>query len=351
MSYSATSQVTVTCHADAMQVLSKPQLFSNQVSQHLSVPNGMDDEQHQTYRQLIEPFFSTTAIAQFQPACRALIERQIAALVDHADGMTIDFITAFARPFALDIQWLFMGWPDDYKPLIEAWLQAQQQAQRQQDKSAMVMLAAEFEQHIATLAKLAQQQSQPTVMRQLTELRIHGRALSLAELTSLIRNWTVGELATITASVGLITGYLAQHPQLQQQLRNNDLPLRESIDEILRIHAPLPSNRRRTRCPVQLAQQELPSATPITLVWPEIQRDAAVFPQPLTFNPQQNAAHNLLYGAGVHVCPGKPLAQLELETFTRILLERVSCLELAGQPTWSNYPATGFSSLPLRLSA
>ena len=41
-------------HPDVMRILNDPIAFSNAVSVHLSVPNGMDPPQHTDYRRIIE---------------------------------------------------------------------------------------------------------------------------------------------------------------------------------------------------------------------------------------------------------------------------------------------------------
>ena len=43
--------------------------------------------------------------------------------------------------------------------------------------------------------------------------------MSDEEIVSIVRNWTVGEVGTISAALGILVHYLSQHPELQQQLR------------------------------------------------------------------------------------------------------------------------------------
>ena len=59
-------------HEDVLRVLLDHETFSNAVSRHLSVPNGMDPPEHTAYRRLIEPFFSAERVAAFEPVCREI---------------------------------------------------------------------------------------------------------------------------------------------------------------------------------------------------------------------------------------------------------------------------------------
>ena len=80
-------------------------------------------------------------------------------------------------------------------------------------------------------------------------------------------------------------------------------------------------------------------------------RDARVFSDPDEFRLDRDASKNLLYGAGIHVCPGAPLARMELRVFTEELLARTARIDRSGQaPVNAKYPASGFYAPPLVIS-
>jgi len=113
--------------------------------------------------------------------------------------------------------------------------------------------------------------------------RVGDRLLQDEEIVSILRNWTVGELSTIAASVGILVHYLAAHPEVQQQLRERLSSLPSAIDEILRIHAPLISNRRIATKPVEIGGRRLRAGERVTLIWASANRDEAVFGDPDEF--------------------------------------------------------------------
>ena len=59
---------------------------------------------------------------------------------------------------------------------------------------------------------------------------VDGRLLTREELTSLLRNWTMGEVATLAASVGIVVHALAENIALQYQLRRHLQLLPDAID-------------------------------------------------------------------------------------------------------------------------
>jgi cytochrome P450 len=185
-------------------------------------------------------------------------------------------------------------------------------------------------------------------MRLLSE-EVDGRPLTDVELVSLLRNWTVGELGTIAASVGIIAHYLSTNPEVQAQLRADLSLLPVAIDEMLRIHAPLISNRRITTRPTELGGQLLDGGQRVALLWASANRDEAVFGDPDEFRLDRDPEENLLYGAGIHVCPGAPLARLELRVLCEELLRGTPSIEPVEEEeaVRAVYPGSGFAQLPL----
>ena len=179
---------------------------------------------------------------------------------------------------------------------------------------------------------------------------VWGRPLSHKEMTSILRNWTVGEIGTISAAIGILVHYLAKHIEVQTRLREQPSRLPGAIDEILRIHGPLVANRRITTCPVEIGGRKIGAGEQISLNWISANRDGDVFDSPDSFRLDRDPTENLLYGAGIHVCPGAPLARMELLAVMEALFEHTEWIEpVAGKPAINAvYPASGFSSLPLR---
>jgi cytochrome P450 len=337
-------------HADVSRALHDHATFSNAVSSHLSVPNGMDPPQHTGYRKLIEPCFDGQRIAAFEPACRAIATHLVAGLPVDGD---VDLAEWFAQDYALQIQCAFLGWPATTHEPLRAWIRRNHAATLAGDRPAMALIALEFDHVIRRLLAVrrdAGDRAPDDLTTRLLHEQIDGRALSDEVIVSILRNWTVGELGTIAASVGILAHYLAGRPELQQQLREQPPLLPAAIDEILRIHAPLISARRITTRPVEIGGRQLDAGARITLMWASANRDEAVFGDPDEFRLDRDPSLNLLYGAGIHVCPGAALARLELRVLMEELLrQRRIALVPGTQPRRAVYPASGFSSLPLQV--
>ncbi len=338
-------------HADVMHVLMDHETYSNAVSRFPSVPNGMDPPEHTAYRRLIEPYFEPQQMEAFAPVCREVAVRLVQALPEQAD---VELMADFAQIFALQIQCAWLGWPVELHEPLRLWTLKNQAATLARDEAAMSAVALEFDGYIKdllTARRNAGSAAPDDVTTRLLRDQALGRPLTDDEIVSILRNWTVGELGTIAASIGILVHYLAGHAALQQQLREQPALLPAAIDEILRIHAPLVMNRRVTTREVTLGERTLAAGTRLALIWASANRDEAVFGDPDEFRLDREPQLNLLYGAGIHVCPGAPLARLELRVVMEELLGRTRRIALLAdqQPVKAFFPASGFSSLPLHI--
>lgn len=345
VAHSELLQWSVFRHKDVKEILLDPQRFSSKVSRHVSVPNGMDLPEHATYRALIEPYFSAERVAHFKPKCQAIADELAVPL---AESESIDMMTDFAEPFAARLQCAFMGWSEDLAPQLLCWIKRNNKAVLAADRTGLSQLAEEFEQIIDEQLQL--RRNNPSMMDITAEILqevVDGRFLTNKEIASVLRNWTVGEVGTIAASIGIICHFLAVNPEVQQQLRAKPELLWQANDEILRLHNPLVDNRRRTTCPVELSGQPIAAEQRITINWVSANRDPEVFDRADQFILHRDQSDNLLYGTGLHMCPGKALARMELVVVMRCVLQHSQNLRLliGRSPQLAKYPMSGYESL------
>ncbi len=351
VAHSEAMQHSVFRHADVMRILLDPATFSNQAPGRASVPHGMDPPEHTAYRRVIDPYFSPARMAAFQPECERICAELAAGLP--RDG-EIEIMFGLAHPFALSMQCAFLGWPAElHQPLLD-WIHKKNRAIQSGDGDAIAAVGTEFDGTIRGLleARRAAGSGAPDdATTRLMRETIDGRPLAEEAIVSILRNWTVGELGTIASSVGIIACYLAGHPQIQDRLRANPGLVRAANDEILRMHAPLIANRRTLTRPANVGGRELPAGERVTLMWASANRDEAVFGDPDEFRLDRDPSLNLLYGAGIHACPGAPLSRLELEAIVRALLAATRAIEPVpdAPPVPAAYPAGGYREARLRI--
>ncbi len=339
-------------HEDVTRVLLDHETFSNRVSRHRSVPNGMDPPEHTAYRRAIEPYFTAGRLRRFEPVCRGIASRLLEPLIGDA---TCECVEELAVPYALQCQCEFLGWPASLAESIRHWTRRNHDATRAGHRATLVEVAAEFRANVDELLRARREAGTPPredVIDGLLATRIEGRPLTDEEITSILRNWTMGELGSLASSIGTLAGHLAVDQDLQARLRAEPALLPAAIDEILRISGPLILNRRVATRDVELGGRRIAAGERLSLMWIGANRDETVFEDPGQVRLDRDPAANLLYGAGIHVCPGAPLARLELRVAMEELLRRTRRIELGPDetPRKAVFPANGWESLPLRLT-
>jgi cytochrome P450 len=338
-------------HEDVLRVLLDHKTFSSAVSQHLNVPSGMDQPEHTAYRRIIESYFSPKGMEAFEPVCRGIAAKLVQGLSAREE---VEFMTDAALPFAVQVQCAFLGWPAALQEPLVRWTRKNHEATLAQDRKMMSEIALEFEGMIDDLLESRIQVGagpETDLTAALMHEKVWRRPLSNEEVASILRNWTVGEIGTISAAVGILAQYLADHSALQKQLRAKPALLPAAIEEILRIHGPLVANRRITTRSVEIGGRKIEAGERITLMWISANRDESVFEDPDSFRLDRDQSRNLLWGAGIHACPGAPLARLELRVFMEELLSRTGEIATVPEkaPALAVYPASGFATLPLRI--
>ena len=335
-------------HEDVRYALEHPELFSSRVStRHVAVPSGMDAPEHTAFRAINDKYYTPQRMAAFAPRFRAIIRDLVAAL---PRGQAVDVMDGFAQRYAMRIQNAFMGWPDSLEAPLTAWIEKNRRATLRGDRAEISAVALEFDHYIRALLQERRASATDDITSELLHDVVHlpdgDRLMTEAELISLIRNWTVGELSTVSAAAGIIVRFLAAHPAEQARLRADSAAIPAAVEEIMRLEDPLVSNRRITTCPVTVGGRTLPAGSRVTLNWASVNRDEAAFADALVYRPERDQGANLVYGAGIHACPGAPLARLELRLLMEELLSGTADIALdAADPepcAFAQYPVAGY---------
>lgn len=320
-------------HDLVMQAALRDDLFSSAVSSHLQIPNGMDSAEHTAYREALDGFLTPEALAPFLGTFRWVAADLVASL---PRNVAVDAVSQLGARFAVRAQSAWLGWPAELEDRLVDRVAENHAATRSGDRSWTQRVAESFDELIRSVLEPRRRGSEngaDDVTARLMRTRVNDQALTDAQIVSVLRNWTGGDLGSIAQCIGVLVHYLATHPDLQDRLRSgvSDAEIDACIDEILRIDDPFLSNRRVTTCPVTIGGVALPQGARVKLNWTSANRDESIFGDPDAMDPEANAGHNLVYGIGKHACPGRSLATLEMRIALQEILAASSSIALDPQ--------------------
>lgn len=332
----------VTGHAEVRRCALDPGTFSNATSSRLQIPNGLDGERHRHFRALIDRFFRPERITPLAPLFRQIAEDLVRALPRDA---AVEVVWDLGARLSIRCQCAWLGWPPALEPRLLRWMEDYRAAMRGPDVARRARVAEEFGALVLEQLEARRQVQAPATADVTAELlgcavedplSAGGRrALTDSEIVSILRNWTAGDLGTIAACVGVMVARIAVDAALQSRLRasvEQAVVLERAIDECLRIDDPFLWNRRVTTRDVEIGGRVLESGSKVILNWTAANRDPRRFDAPDDFRADDNAAHNLVYGIGPHVCPGRGLATLQLRELLAALLRRCPSIRAANRP-------------------
>ncbi|MEJ7837972.1 MAG: cytochrome P450 [Thermomicrobiales bacterium] len=311
----------------------------------------MDEPEHTSYRASLDSFFAHDAISGFEAKCRELAVDATSSVLHRG---SVDVVEEFTEPYALKSLCEFLGWPKDTWHYLRGWAHDNQQVAFTRDRTVGKSLAEEFAEVASrefTARRTAESGTFDDLTAQLVKVEVAGTLLTEEDLVSIVRNWAAGH-GTVAAGLGLVIKYLAEHLNLQQQLRADSSAIPAAIEEILRVDGPLVANRRTATENVKLGGRDISAGELITIMWIGGNRDESVFSDAQDVRLNRDSSENLLFGWGLHNCQGIHLARLELRVAIEELLFRTSRFE----PDNSNpvrrdvYPSNGLGSLSLRVS-
>jgi cytochrome P450 len=334
-------------HEDIKAILVDPATYSS-ASRHVAVPNGMDPPEHTRHRDALAPQFDDEQMRRLEPRCREIARELLGGMLVAGEA---DVVDAFAEPLTLRTLCAFLGWPEEQWDFLGGWTHGNQQAAFTRDPSAGRALAKLLNEHVR--GNLEAHRRAPggvtDVTHALLMTDVDGERYDDDAIVSILRNWIAGE-GTVAGGLSLLVLYLANDPDLQDRLRADPSLLPAAIEEILRVDDPLVANRRTTTKDVEIGGRTIPAGENLTLMWIAANRDPRAFDDPDQVRLDRDMHSSMVWGHGIHLCLGAPLARLQMRVALEELLARTSRFEVAGGVRRSVYPSDGLAEFSLRLA-
>ena len=168
----------------------------------------------------------------------------------------------------------------------------------------------------------AEPPEEPDLIDALMSCRLEGRRMSRDELVDACCFLLLAGLDNTAFALWAGFWYLAEHPELQEELRGEPALIPPFGEEILRLYAPVPGLARTSARDAELGGSRIRAGERLYLLWAAADRDPEEFEDPDRFVMHRPNAH-LAFGSGIHRCLGAPLVRLELRVGVEEVLGRV----------------------------
>lgn len=350
----------VTRHADAMEVLDHPEIYSSNLVGWLNMGGDAapalmeleiagtpvedvlataDPPVHTEHRKLLRDRFAASRIARLEPLVQGLVDE----LLDPFLGGGGEWMAEFCVPLPVRVIARIIGLPDGDWPRLTIWsdhgvelLSGLASPERMAELGA-----SEAEFHVYLLERLHEAQKDPGD----DALGDVARALNAGELNEaqaaiIVLTLVVAGSESTTSLMGSAVRGLCDDPALQAALRAEPKRIPPFIEETLRLESPFRGHFRVTTQDVTLGGIDLPKGSRLMVLWGSVNRDPDAFERPSECAPDRdNVKLHMGFGWGIHFCLGAYLARLEARLAIGSLLARTSKVALAADAEARHVPS------------
>lgn len=281
------------------------------------IPVESDPPEHQNYRNLINSIFSARRI-------EALEDRIRAATVELIDGFATtgqaDLAKDLGFPLTAQVLTWFLGIPAQDISRFSTWSLGLVTAGSPDEELALQM---EIRSYYIELIGRRRTDPGDDLASHLLGSTIHGRAVTEEEILDIYLTLTGAGAETTAAASNNAFVLLDLHPDVRAELVAEPELIPSAVEEFLRYVTPVPGFRRTLTRDVEVEGVQMAEGDPVWLSWLSANWDPTVFEHPDQLDIRRAKNRHLAFGAGVHRCPGAPLARLQMRVIFEELLRRI----------------------------
>jgi cytochrome P450 len=316
----------ITRYADVRAALSDWRTFTSSVAGVTAIPMitqrtrptppiELDPPRHTRYRNLVGPLFRRQRVEELEPALRAMTAGLIDPIVARGSG---DLARELAFELSSRTLGLFLGLPDEDRPLWLAWVKRMHASVHDLDDARRA--TQEFWEYIERVIAERRRAPADDFTSFLLTAEIDGERLDPTEIRDFVHMTIMAGFETTVGAMGLTLLHLAEHPDVRRRLFAEPNLTTTAVEEFLRLTTPIQLFGRNAARDVELHGRRIPAGDVVAVAFAAANRDPDAFERPDECVLERSPNRHLAFGFGPHICLGAWVARLEL----RVLLEEVA---------------------------
>lgn len=313
---------------------------------------AMDPPRHTEQRRVIAAAFTPS---QMQHRERQVRERTKELFDALPVGETFDWVTEVSIPLTIGMLAIVLDFPWEERMDLRKWSdmasnvspEVMTEEYNQAFFAEMGLMLARFDQLLE--ARRAQEPADDILSR-MVHSEAMGNLTPLEKIANIALLIVGGNDTTRNSMSGLIEA-LHRYPEARAALKADRALIPNASQEIVRWQSPVTHMRRTLTRDAELGGQQLKAGEKIVMWYLSANRDERIFADAERFDPaRDNARRHIGFGHGIHRCVGARLAEIQLDTVIRELLDRGLVAEPQGAPVRLASPFLhGITSLPVKL--
>ncbi len=346
-------------HEDVRKAAKDWQTFSSDAPFRVPIPSEEDvrsmrqlpietnPPEHTDYRAIVEPFFQRAK----NPEVIAQVEALIEGLLTRAlEGDAVEVVNEFALPVQSRALTYLLNVPESEGEIWIGWGIHVFKVTGGEFKTGSVL-----EDYLQRKFDEAEANPGADFFSVLTQATYRDRKLTREEMMGFANLAFAGGRDTIIHTISCALGYLAEHPESLEYLREDPKRITLASEEFFRVFMPLTHIGRVCPADTGVHGVTVKAGERISLAWASANFDEAAFPEPLEVHLDRKPNPHISFGFGTHLCLGAPHARLILRSLLRLCCERVKSITIIEAQERVEHEAKfdrtlGYESLRVRLT-
>lgn len=288
-----------------------------------------DPPLHKTHRGVVFSELVTKRMAQLEPVIADLASCCVDSAVDQ---VAFDFMADIGNVVPITLVSRLIGFHnEDLDQLRRAAFDSTSllgASLRLSDLEGFVGRVAEIEHWIAGQLSAAMAAPDDDILGAIAR-GISAESLSVQQGCVILHTLLSAGGESTASLLGNAVRLLAEHQEVQQELRSHPEQIPAFVEEALRLESPFRSFLRSVPENTTLGGVEIPAGSTVLLFWAAANRDPAIFERPDEIDLDRPAPRrHVAFGRGIHHCVGAPLARLEARVVLDALLARTESIVL-----------------------
>jgi cytochrome P450 len=282
----------------------------------------MDDPEHRTYRNVLNPYLSPAAVRRWEPFIHDVTR---ACLDEKIEGGSIDFVDDLANIVPAVLTLAMLGIPlkkwNLYSEPVHA---AVYTPEHSPDIERVTAMHREMGLDMVNNMIEIRENPRPGIVNGLLQLRIDGEPAPDLEILGNLGLVIGGGFDTTTALTAHSLEWLSEHPDERELLsKNRDTLLDPATEEFLRYFTPAAGDGRTFSDDVEVNGNTFKEGERLWISWAMANRDPSVFTDPDNVVLDRKGNRHFSFGIGVHRCVGSNVARTVFKTMLTAVLDRM----------------------------